>query len=143
MAAVTDIALYNAQATPVLHTFIPQGRSGDTFWWEDQSAVAAIGNSKISIEVRRPKTPRAGETSANRMIRVPFTIAYPVLETLGTADSGLTPPPTVSHILRFNGEFLLPERSTLAQRQHIRKYAEQLIANATLVAATESLLSPY
>jgi len=61
------------------------------------------------------------------------------LETLGTADNGITPPPTVAYTPRFNAEFIMSERASLQNRKDLRKYANFLLAEAQLTAMVEAL----
>lgn len=141
MPTASNIVLADAQATPVNHTFIPLGKDANgVYWFEDQSQVSAIGYWKLSIDVRRPLPGSPGaSSSSDRVSRVKWALHEPALETLGTADNGLTPPPTVAFIMRANGEFILSERSSLQNRKDIRKMAALLIDHATMVACVETL----
>lgn len=143
MALATNIVLADAQATPVNHTFIPLGPDKNgVFWFEDQSASTPIGFWKISVDAKRPGPPSAGETSSKRLIRVKVGLHQPVLEnTTNATVSGVAPAPTVSYIPRSFAEYLIPERSSLIDRQNARKMFANLQANAQVVAAVETLAS--
>ncbi len=144
MAAVANIVLADAQATPVNHTFIPIGPDAQgTWWWEDQSGSASIAYNRISMNLKRASNPAAGSNAGTRMNRVSIGIHTPVLETLGTNDAGYTPAPTVAYIPRVMIEFVLPDRASLAERKDIRKYADYLLANAQMVSAIEDLQNVY
>lgn len=144
MAAVTSIVLADAQGTPVNHTFVPLGPDTNGVWWfEDQSAASAIGYNRISLALTRPNNPGPGSTSAERVARVKIGIHTPKLESLGTNDAGLTPPPTVAYIPRTNVEFILSERTILQDRKDIRKYCQFLMADAQVVAMVESLQNVF
>lgn len=144
MAQVSNIVLADAQATPVNHTFIPLGPDKLGAWWfEDQSGSNAIGYNRISIQLTRPAMASQQVNSAERVNRVKIGIHTPVLETLGTADSGITPPPTVAYVPRVSIEFIMSERASLQNRKDLRKYAQLLLAEAQVVAATESLQAIY
>lgn len=136
-----NLVLADAQATPVNHTFIPLGKDPQgVYWYEDQSQSTPIGYWKLSIDVRRPLPGAPGAKSGvDRVARVVWAIHEPQLETLGTNDSGLTPPPTVSYIFRSGGTYILPERGTLQNRKDIRKMTSQLNDSATMVALVETL----
>lgn len=143
MALATAIVLADAQATPVNHTFIPLGpdRNG-VFWFEDQSQASPIGFWRISMESKRPGAPAQNDNSAKRMIRVKIGLHQPVLENVTNATvSGIAPAPTVSYIPRSFAEFIIPERSALIDRQNMRKMMSNLLANAQVVAAAETLAS--
>lgn len=143
MALATNIVLADAQGTPVNHTFIPLGPDKNgVFWFEDQSATTPIGFWKISIESKRPGPPAAGESSSKRLIRVKVGLHQPVLEnTTNATVSGIAPAPVVSYIPRSYTEYLVPERSSLLDRQNNRKMMANLQSNAQVVAAVETLAS--
>jgi len=143
MALATNIVLADAQATPVNHTFIPLGPDKNgVFWFEDQSQSSPIGYWKISIESKRPGPPSAGESSSKRMVRVKVGMHQPVLENITNSTvSGIAPAPVVSYIPRSFTEYLLPERSSLLDRQNARKMMANLQGNAQVVAAVETLAS--
>lgn len=145
MALAANIVLLDAQATPVSHTFIPIGKDQNgVFWFEDQSQANAIGYWKVSIEVKKPLPGAPGAKSgADRVVRVKLAMHEPSMETLGTSDSGLPPPPTISYIVRSSCEFILPERSTQQNRKDIRKMTGNLISDAQIVSAVENFIPVY
>lgn len=145
MSAVTAIVLADALGSPANHTFTPLGPDSDGIWWfEDQSQSSPIGYWRISLRLKR--TPPAGNGQAavaNRVNRVTLAFHMPSLEALGTSDSGLTPPPTISYIDRGSVEFVLPERDTLQNRKDLRKMLKNLIDNTQVVDMVESLQNVY
>lgn len=144
MSAVATITLADAQATPVNHSFVPLGTDNNGVWWfEDQSASAPIGYNKISLSITRPASAGAGKNSAGRVARVKIGIHLPTLTTLGTSDSGLTPPPTIQYVERFNGEFILPEESSLQNRKDVRKYLDGLLSDTGVIDMVENLRNLY
>lgn len=145
MSAVSAIVLADALGTPVNHTFTPLGPDADGRWWfEDQSQSTPIGYWRISILLKRTAPAGNGQAaSANRVNRVTLGFHMPALETLGTSDAGITPPPTVSYVNRSNVEFILPERDSLQERKNLRKMVMNLMANTLVVDAIESLQNIY
>lgn len=143
MAAAVNIVLADALATPVNHTFIPLGPdSKGTFWFEDQSQASPIGFWRISVEMKRPSAAQAGQNSKDRTIRIKTGIHQPVLETLSNSTvSGILPAPTVSYVPRNYTEYVLPERSSLLDRQNSRKMNYNLQNNAQIVSMVESLVA--
>lgn len=145
MPAVAAIVLADAQGTPVNHTFTPLGPDSDGVWWfEDQSQSTPIGYWKISIQLKR--TAPAGNgmaANSNRVNRATLAFHQPTLETLGTNDAGITPPPTVSYVTRSKMEFVFPERNTTQNRKDQRKMAMNLLADANVVTLIESLQNFY
>lgn len=146
MPAVAAIVLADAQTTPVNHTFNPLGPDANGAWWfEDSTTANAIGNQRISVQLTRPGAPAAGEDSAKRICRVKIGIHLPILETLSNSTvSGILPAPTVSYVCRCNMEFILPERSVRDfDRKTLRKYADNLLANANITSIIEDLQNYY
>lgn len=141
MAAVAALVLNDGQVSPEAHTFTPLGPDANGVWWfEDQSAAAAIGYNRISFDLRRPMTAKPGESSSNRVYRCKIGIHVPVLEnTTNSTVSGVAPAPTLSYINRVNIEFIVPERSALAARKDSLAYARDLITKALITDAVESL----
>lgn len=145
MSAVTAIVLADAQGTPVNHTFTPLGPDTNGVWWyEDQSQATPIGFWRLSLELKRtPPAGNGGQSTSNRVNRVVAAMHQPVLETLGTNDAGITPPPTVSYVTRSKSEFILPERNTLQNRKDVRKMAMNLLADTQVVNMIENLQGVY
>ena len=144
MAAVANIVLADAQATPVNHTFIPLGPDQNNVWWyEDQSATSEIGYGRVSVSISKPGNPSAGSNSQDRVTRVKFGIHTPKLETVSNNSAGLVPPPTVAYIPRSTQEFLLPQRGTLQDRKDLRKFTYLLAQHQVAIDAIESLQGPF
>lgn len=145
MAAVSTIVLADAQATPVNHSFIPLGPDANGVWWfEDQTGSSTLGYPRISLKLTRaPQASNGTASSSNRVNRVKMTIYLPTLETLGTNDAGVTPPPTVAYVERMNEEFILSERDTLQNRKDLLKYSKFLHDNAQVVGMVETLQNIY
>lgn len=144
MAAVANIVLADALATPVNHTFIPLGADSNGVWWfEDQTSSSAIGFGRISMQLVRPPIAAAGKNAGERTNRVKLGVHIPVLETVGTSDAGITPPPTVAYVPRFTCEFIMSERTLVQSRRDLRKYAQFLLADTQVVNMVELLQNVY
>lgn len=145
MANATNIVLADALATPVNHTFIPLGKdANNVFWFEDQSQPSPIGFWRISAALIRPLPGGPGARSSNdRVSRVKLTLHEPILETLGTSDSGLTPPATIAYIDRVSTEYILSERSSSQNRKDLRKMNANLQNEPQVVAMVENLIPVY
>jgi len=142
--ALANIVLADAQATPVNHTFVPLGPDcSGTYWWEDQSAAAAVGNWRISFQLIRPAVAQAGQSSANRVYRGKIGLHEPILETVSNNTvSGIAPAPTVSYVSRAFIEFVMPERTSLQNRKDLRKMLYNLCNETQFVALIETLITP-
>lgn len=145
MPAVAAIVLADAQGTPVNHTFTPLGPDANGVWWfEDQSQSTPIGYWRISVQLKRTPPARNGQaSSSNRVNRAVLTLHQPTLETLGTNDAGITPPPTVAYVDRVSTEFIFAERNSLQNRKDIRKMGANLLANADIITLIEQLQNYY
>jgi len=144
MSAVANIALNDAQGSPVLHTFVPLGPDANgTWWWEDQTGTASIAYNRISMRLVRPRPAAAGDNSDNRVNRVKISILTPKVEALGVSDSGYTPSPTIAYTPRCDIEFVMSERALLQDRKDLRKYADFLLAETQLTNMVEGLQNVY
>jgi len=148
MPQAVNIVLANGETTPVNHTFIPSEKDRDGFFWfEDQSprvaATSPLGWPRIGIRSKRAKPGAVGANSKNLVNVVDYVIQLPSLETLGTSDNGLTPPPTISYIDRARGTFYLHARDTVADRKDVIAYNKNLMSNALVIDLVHNLTSLY
>jgi len=144
MAAVANIVLADAQATPVSHTFIPLGPDQKGVWWfEDQTGIAPIGYNRISVELVRASTAKSGQSAGDSTSKVRLGIHTPKMEVMGNSASGLTPPPTVAYVPKVFLEYLISDRATAQDRKDLRKFAQFLQADAQIVDMVENLRSIY
>jgi len=139
MAIATNIALFDAQAIPVSHTFVPLGPQGNfDMVWEDQSQTSPNGYWRIGVSQKR-----SNGKVASGAIKTVITLLEPVLEAIAPAASGLTQPPTVAYVPTCRTEYLVSERSSLEVRKHLRKMNANLQAEAQITAWVESLIPAY
>jgi hypothetical protein len=83
-------------------------------------------------------------TKGSRNYRLTVKVSLPVLEqTSPSTATGIQPAPTKAYDLTFNGEFILPERSTLANRNDILAYVKNYIANAVVSSAVQNFEAVY
>jgi hypothetical protein len=136
MAAAVNIVLADAQATPVNHTFTPVGPRKDGYiLFEDMSASSPIGFNSIAFRMRRVKN---GQQNAGQSVtRIDLQLRTPKLETLATAASGFTPPPTVAYNPVVDVSIAISDRSVLQDRKDLRKFVWGLLDNAQVKAAIE------
>ncbi len=129
MAAIATISINDGQATPVNHDFDPAGLPNGVARWEDRIGGIAVGYPVITMSVRSP-------TKNSKAHKVVVKIAVPTLETASSGGS-FVPPPTKAYDCLFVGEFVLPLRSSLAEREDLMAYCQNLLAHATVTAAVE------
>lgn len=97
--------------------------------WVDRSGGVAVGFPSITLSVRPPN-------KASRVYRVVAKITSPTLETVGNAYNGITPGPTKAYENACIMEWLLPERSTSAERIAFFSYVRSLFA--TTIQASDA-----
>lgn len=142
MSDASNIVLADAQATPVNHTFIPVGRDKNgVFWYEDQSQTNTVGFWRVSIDLKKPPVAVSGDSAAGRTARAVIGLHEPVLENVSNSTvSGILPAPTVAYVPRSITEYVLPERSTLLDRQNLRKMNHLLQNHADVIGTVENLI---
>lgn len=138
MSAIAPLTIADGKATPVTHTFSPvnidqQGVAR----FADRSGGVAIGYPVISQSLRAP-------VKGSRNYRLTAKVVVPVLEqTSPSTATGIQPAPTKAYDLAFNCEFILPERSSAADRKDILAYAKNYLANAVMTNAVIDFESIY
>jgi len=145
MPAVANLTINDGQSTPVEQTFVPVEKTAEGVWiYEDQSAEVPLGYRRIYVSLVRPPVAGQGGDASKRMARVKVGIYYPVLEALANNTStGIPPAPTVAYVLRSQHEFMLPERSTTAERKNLRAFAFGILFEAAVANAVDDLLGTY
>lgn len=118
-------------------TFDPEGPiAPGVTRYVDRSAGIAAGFPFITYSIRPP-------SKEARVFRVTAKVGLPTLETVGTAP--YIPGPKVAYLLQGIMEFLLPERSTAAERALLFSTMRSLFATtiqASDAAPTDATLSP-
>lgn len=107
--------------------------------WVDRSGGIAIGYPAVSLSVRPP-------LKASRIYKVTVKVVLPTLEqTSPSTATGIQPAPTKAYDCTCVMEFMLPERSTLAERQALFNNVASLFAttiNASDGTPTDATGSP-
>lgn len=143
MGAAVNIVINDGAGSPVAHTFTPIGKDEKGVLWFEQTTPTPtnpMGAKRIGYKQTRIMDPRGQLTGKSKVI---LTLALPTLETLGTSDSGITPPPTLAYVEDSRCEFTLAERSALQERKDTRVLVANLLANAQVVSAIDSLQVIY
>lgn len=137
MAAIATLTLADGQSTPVNHAFDPVNIIGDVAKYADRSGGIALGYPVVTFSVRAP-------SKDSRNYRVQGKVVTPVLEvTSPSTATGIQPAPTKAYDLLMNVEFVLPERSTQAQRKDILAYAKNFLASSVLSNAVNNFETVY
>jgi hypothetical protein len=112
-------------------TFDPEGfRLPGVARWVDRSGGISIGYPAFTLSVRPP-------TKTSRIYRVTAKLSLPTLEvTSPSTATGIQPQPTLAYTCQANVEFMLPERSSLAERTALLSHLRSLFA--TTIQASDA-----
>jgi len=149
MPAIADIKLSSILSTTHLttsatigvdKTLSPEGFNlPGVAKWVDRSGGIAIGYPALTMSTRAPN-------KDSRVTRVQAKLVIPTLEqTSASTSTGIQPAPTKAYDCTMNLEFMLPERSTLAERTALFNLAASLFAStitASDAAPSDSTGSP-
>jgi len=138
MTAIAALTLADGQATPVNHTFSPvKVDAAGIAKWVDRSGGIALGYPTITMSVKEP-------SKGSRNFKVTRKLVIPVLEvTSPSTTTGIQPAPTLAYNMIQNVEWVLPERSTLAQRSDLIAYAKNFDALAVSTEAVKNFETVY
>jgi hypothetical protein len=142
MPAATTIVINDGAATPVAHTFTPIGKDSKGVMWFEQTTptpTSPMAAKRIGYKQTRgdPMAKRADQAG-----KVVYTIHLPTPETLGTNDSGLTPPATLAYKQVARVEFDLPERGTVQERKDVRVLLGNLLNTGSVGPTNVDNLQP-
>lgn len=138
MAAIAPIVINDGQATPVAHTYNPVQTGDATYKRNGDSSVPVVGFESVVL------TLKDANGSSEAVSRAKATLRIPVLETpAGGTGTGYVAPPRVAYFMMATLEFILPNRSTAAQRKDLRVLSANLLANSQVIALLEGLERPY
>ena len=109
LARLTTSATVGVDTTMNPEGISPQGVAA----WVDRSGGIALGYPRLTMSIRPP-------VKASRIHKVQVKLVLPTLEqTSASTSTGIQPAPTKAYDCLCNMEFVLPERSTLAERQKL------------------------
>jgi len=135
LARLTTSATVGVDSTMNPEGILPQGIAA----YVDRSGGIAIGYPRFTMSLRPP-------TKASRVYKVVAKLVLPTLEqTSASTMTGIQPAPTKAYDCTCVLEFMLPERSTLLERQTLFARVASLFArtvNASDGAPTDSTGSP-
>ena len=135
LARLTTSATVGVDSTLNPEGISPQGVAS----WVDRSGGYAIGYPRLTMSLRPPQ-------KASRVYKCQVKLVLPTMETTSASTmTGINPAPTKAYDVAFIGEFFLPERSTLAERQKLFSQVASLFArtiNASDGTPTDSTASP-
>lgn len=140
MPQVANIVINDGSSTPVAYTFSPIGRDKktDVFWYEQTLPAPTNKLGAVRLGIKTVRQTNLG-VSLDDTGHVSYSIHVPTLETLGTNDSGITPPPTVAYKEVTRMMFDLAERATEQERKNARVFGLNLLGHSVAVANIDQL----
>lgn len=118
MPSASTISIYDGQATPVAHDFEPLTVTPSQAVLVCKESDTAAGQMQIIAGF----SPASANRSTDRVnLRFNMPVEYTV--------DGVT---AVLHTARFNGDFVLPELLSQADRDNFAAYVANAVANAVL-----------
>lgn len=139
MTAIAAISLLDGVTpTPVSHTFAPVNIDQvGVARWADRSTGISVGFPSLTFSIKSP-------TKASPSYKVSAKVVLPVLEqTSPSTSTGIQPAPTLAYNLLATVDVVLPERSTLAQRNDLLAYLKNYMANGVITQAVQNFESVY
>lgn len=119
LARLTTSATVGIDSTLNPEEINPQGVAA----WVDRSVGYAIAYPRLTLSLRKP-------SKASRVYRCTVKLVIPTMETTSASTmTGINPAPTKAYDCTFIGEFFLPERSTLLERQTLFSRAASLFTD--------------
>lgn len=136
MSALASISI--ADSVPTTRVFSPINiDQAGVAKLADRSGGVAIGFPVISLLVRQP-------SKASRNYRVTGKIVVPTLEvTAPSTATGIQPAPTKAYDLLGTFEFVLPERSTLLERNNLLSMFKNFAADVNVTNAVTTFETIY
>lgn len=143
MPQASTVVINDGASTPVAHTFTPIGKDEKGVLWFEQTTPAPsspLGAKRIGYKQVRAVGNSGLLNGSGKLVA---TLAVPTLESLGTNDAGLTPPPTLAYQEKARLEFDLPERGAKQERKDTRVLLANFLAHAMMIAAVDDLQPTY
>jgi len=122
MTAIAALTINNGAATPVAKTFNPVSNRDGIARWAERSSGISLGFPTLSFSLREPKP-------GSRSYKLVAKVVLPVL------DLTIPSSPTKAYDCLATVEMVMPEKSTLADRNDLLAYVKNYLANATVVTA--------
>lgn len=145
MPAFGNVVINDGAVAPVAHTFKPVSLREDVARYADVVSGVPIGFGRMSLSLRQPITSnKPGANSKGSVYRASLKLDIPVMElTSPSTGSGIQPAPTVAYTSVVSIEFVLPARSSIAERKDILAYAKNLLSHAAATSLVVDLESTY
>lgn len=137
MSQKTSITLTDAESTPVARVFYPAVKDSNLYTWHNRASGVVVGYDALSIQTKLP-------TKSSQATVVSYKLVTPILEqTSPSTSTGIQPKPTVAYNCIGKIELVLPDRSVLQDRKNMLSMLRDLIDEALVTEAVETLDPTY
>lgn len=133
---MSNVAMNDAQATPVLHTFTPASRVAENTarWVERPTSGALLGAKTLTLSIKEPTDPASG------VFRIKVNFSIPKI------DASVPTAPKLASTGRVNCEFLIPAGFTTQECKDLVKLFEQSLNLGSAVTLGDNIVDrslPY
>lgn len=142
MPTLAAVLCDDGETPLVQHTFTPLGPDADGVQWFEETVPApanSLAAKRFSVSIKRP----APGKSLDGVARVTIRLWLPVMETLATSDTGITPAPTVAYRLYAELRYVVPERSTVQERKNMVALVKNFTSAASILDVIQKLQPLY
>jgi len=130
MSAIANIAVPDAESTPVTHTFAPRRIDGDTGKWQNRAPASPIGYENLSATLRPP-------VANGNTYKQTVQLDVPKLKTYTDPSGNVVT--TVDYVHRVEVSFMLPAAGLLQERKNLRKLLLGILADSQIIDQIENL----
>lgn len=143
MPQLAPVVINDGQATPVAYTFSPIGKDEKGVHWFEQTTPIPL-NPQVAFKLSYKQT-RTLDVSKQLTgnSKVSYVLYLPTPEVLGSAATGVTPPPTLAYWQKIRIEADLAERATAQEKKNTRVLAMNLLGHAMAIANIDTLQPSY
>lgn len=129
MPAASTLSIYDGQATPVAHNFVPLTVTPSRTVFVNRESNTSAGNLKVIAEFS-PQSP----TRPTDRIKISFVMPKEHL-----VDGVYV----VSDVARYSSDFVIPATFTQAEKDDFAAYVKNTLANADIQGLIADLLPFY
>ena len=129
MPTASAISINDGQATPVAHTFEPNQVNNGSATFVDRDATTSAGQKQLILGF----SPSSAKRSTTR---VSIRFNYPVEQVV----DGVT---RVAYTARFNGDVVIPDIMTQAERDNLGAFIMNALANSVVNGMVSDLDPVY
>jgi hypothetical protein len=125
MANAAPIVINDGKATPAAVTFNPESVATGEASFVDRTPGVSIGFRRVAVQYKPAK-------GASKVNRAKYFVEMPVTQVV----NGIT---SIAYTLRANVDVILPDQSTIAERNDLYAFLQNGLGNALVRGAVRDL----